>query len=39
MYYATNHGVRLYYEDDGPGPGETVLFLEGLSCGEDRPVE
>lgn len=33
MPYATNDTVRLYYDIDGPGNAETVVFLEGLSYG------
>lgn len=33
MPYATNEGVRLYYEVDGSADEETVVFVEGLSYG------
>jgi len=33
MPTATNDGVRLAYERDGPPDGETVVFVEGLGYG------
>jgi pimeloyl-ACP methyl ester carboxylesterase len=33
MAYATNDGVRIYYEEDGPADGEPVVFVEGLAYG------
>ena len=33
MPTATNHGVRLPYERDGPTDAETVVFVEGLGYG------
>lgn len=33
MVYATNDGVRIYYEEAGPTGSETVVFVEGLAYG------
>ena len=33
MAYATNDGVRIYYEEAGPTDAETVVFVEGLAYG------
>jgi pimeloyl-ACP methyl ester carboxylesterase len=33
MAYATNDGVRIYYEVDGPDDTEAVVFVEGLAYG------
>ena len=33
MAYATNDGVRIYYEADEPADGEPVVFVEGLAYG------
>lgn len=33
MAYATNDGVRIYYEEEGPADAETVVFVEGLAYG------
>jgi pimeloyl-ACP methyl ester carboxylesterase len=33
MAYATNDGVRIYYEADGPAGGDPVVFVEGLAYG------
>ncbi|MEF8885120.1 MAG: alpha/beta fold hydrolase [Haloarculaceae archaeon] len=33
MAYATNEGVRIYYEEEGPPDAETVVFVEGLAYG------
>jgi len=33
MAYATNDGVRIYYEEAGPADAETVVFVEGLAYG------
>jgi len=33
MQYATNDGVDIAYERDGPPDGETVVFVEGIGYG------
>ena len=33
MAYATNDGVRIYYEEAGPADAESVVFVEGLAYG------
>jgi pimeloyl-ACP methyl ester carboxylesterase len=33
MATATNDGVQIHYEEDGPSDAETVVFVEGLAYG------
>jgi len=33
MAYATNDGVRIFYEEGGPTDGDPVVFVEGLAYG------
>lgn len=33
MAYATNDGVEIFYEEDGPADGDPVVFVEGLAYG------